>query len=171
METLFAKQDRLLALTSTGIVRKLIEQINWDAQLIAIKGARGVGKTTLMLQYIKLNYPQYSREVLYCSLDAVYFSNHSLLDLTDKFYKNGGKHLFLDEVHKYPNWSREIKEIYDGIELPVRATKFSAGHDIKIPFKKTIIIKTTLPAVVPLYFIIVYALISLTQIYVLTHKL
>ncbi|MBQ4519103.1 MAG: ATP-binding protein [Bacteroidaceae bacterium] len=113
METLFAKQDRLLALTSTRIVRKLIEQINWDAQLIAIKGARGVGKTTLMLQYIKLNYPQYSREVLYCSLDAVYFSNHSLLDLTDKFYKNGGKHLFLDEVHKYPNWSREIKEIYD----------------------------------------------------------
>lgn len=113
METLFAKQDRLLALTSTGIVRQLIEQINWDAQLIAIKGARGVGKTTLMLQYIKLNYPQYSREVLYCSLDAVYFSNHSLLDLTDKFYKNGGKHLFLDEVHKYPNWSREIKEIYD----------------------------------------------------------
>ena len=64
METLFAKQDRLLALTSTGIVRKLIEQINWDAQLIAIKGARGVGKTTLMLQYIKLNYPQYSREAL-----------------------------------------------------------------------------------------------------------
>lgn len=113
METLFAKQDRLLALTSTRIVRKLIEQINWDAQFIAIKGARGVGKTTLMLQYIKLNYPQYSREVLYCSLDAVYFSNHSLLDLTDKFYKNGGKHLFLDEVHKYPNWSREIKEIYD----------------------------------------------------------
>ena len=113
METLFAKQDRLLALTSTRIVRKLIEQINWDAQLIAIKGARGVGKTTLMLQYIKLNYPQYSREVLYGSLDAVYFSNHSLLDLTDKFYKNGGKHLFLDEVHKYPNWSREIKEIYD----------------------------------------------------------
>lgn len=113
METLFAKQDRLLALTSTNIVRKLMEQINWDAQLIAIKGARGVGKTTLMLQYIKLNYPQYSREVLYCSLDAVYFSNHNLLDLTDKFYKNGGKHLFLDEVHKYPNWSREIKEIYD----------------------------------------------------------
>ena len=113
MHTLFEKQDRLLKFTSTKIVRQLMHQINWDAQLIAIKGPRGVGKTTLMLQYIKRQYREYSREVLYCSLDTVYFSHHSLLELVDEFYKNGGKHLFLDEVHKYPNWSREIKEVYD----------------------------------------------------------
>lgn len=65
METLFVKQDRLLSLTSTDIIRTLMSQINWDAQLIAIRGPRGVGKTTLMLQYIKLNYKAYNREVLY----------------------------------------------------------------------------------------------------------
>ena len=55
----------------------------------------------------------YNREALYCTLDSVYFSNHTLLELVDPFYKHGGKHLFLDEVHKYPTWSKEIKEIYD----------------------------------------------------------
>lgn len=113
METLYAKQNRLLRLTSTAIVRTLMEQINWDAQLIAIRGPRGVGKTTLMLQYIKLNYKPMDSSVLYCTLDSLYFSEHSLLQLVDEFYKNGGKHLFLDEVHKYPTWSKEIKEIYD----------------------------------------------------------
>ena len=65
-------------------------QINWDAQLVAIKGPRGVGKTTLMLQYMKQHYEVYSREVLYCTLDSVYFSNHTLLELVDVFVKNGG---------------------------------------------------------------------------------
>ena len=64
-------------------------QINWDAQLVAIKGPRGVGKTTLMLQYMKQHYEVYSREVLYCTLDSVYFSNHTLLELVDVFVKNG----------------------------------------------------------------------------------
>lgn len=113
METLFAKQDRLLMLTSTEIIRTIMHKINWDAQLIGIRGPRGVGKTTLMLQYIKQHYKVYQRDVLYCTLDSVYFSNHTLLELVDTFYKNGGKHLFLDEVHKYPTWSKEIKEIYD----------------------------------------------------------
>ncbi|MBO7651790.1 MAG: AAA family ATPase, partial [Bacteroidales bacterium] len=60
METLFAKQDRMLANTSTAIVRKLMDEINWDARLISIQGPRGVGKTTLMKQYIKKNYPAYT---------------------------------------------------------------------------------------------------------------
>lgn len=130
METLFTKQDRLLQLTSTKIVRVLMERINWDAQLIAIRGPRGVGKTTLLLQYIKLNYEKYSREVLYCTLDSVYFSNHTLLELVDTFYKNGGKHLFLDEVHKYPTWSKEIKEIYD--LYPDMRVVFSASSLLNI---------------------------------------
>ena len=113
METLYVKQDRLLANTSMTIIRKLMDKINWDARLISIQGPRGVGKTTLMKQYIKKNYPAYTREALYCSLDSVYFSSHSLLQLAETFCINGGKHLFLDEVHKYPDWSKEIKEIYD----------------------------------------------------------
>lgn len=113
MESLFIKQERLLAQTSTGIVRELMNQIHWNNRLIAIRGSRGVGKTTLMLQYIKLNYQSGSREVLYCTLDSIYFSNHTLLDFIDKFYIQGGKRLFLDEVHKYPTWSKELKEAYE----------------------------------------------------------
>lgn len=113
MESLFIKQERLLAQTSTGIVRELMNQIHWNNRLIAIRGSRGVGKTTLMLQYIKLNYQPGSREVLYCTLDSIYFSNHTLLDFIDKFYIQGGKRLFLDEVHKYPTWSKELKEAYE----------------------------------------------------------
>ena len=109
MDSLFLKQERLLAQTSIGIVRELMAKIHWNNRLIAIRGSRGVGKTTLMLQYIKLNYTPGSREVLYCALDSIYFSNHTLLDLAEKFYLQGGKHLFLDEVHKYPAWSKELK--------------------------------------------------------------
>ncbi|WP_196065757.1 ATP-binding protein [Bacteroides cellulosilyticus] len=130
METLFAKQDRLLMLTSTEIVRTLMHRINWNAQLIAIRGPRGVGKTTLMLQYVKQHYEAYNREALYCTLDSVYFSNHTLLELVDTFYKHGGKHLFLDEVHKYPTWSKEIKEIYD--MYPDLRVVFSASSLLNI---------------------------------------
>ena len=130
METLFAKQDRLLMLTSTEIVRTLMHRINWNAQLIAIRGPRGVGKTTLMLQYIKQHYEAYNREALYCTLDSVYFSNHTLLELVDTFYKHGGKHLFLDEVHKYPTWGKEIKEIYD--MYPDLRVVFSASSLLNI---------------------------------------
>lgn len=113
METLFAKQERLLALTSTDIVRDIVNKIHWEHNLIGIRGSRGVGKTTLMRQYIKLNYAPGSREVLYCALDSIYFSNHSLLELIETFYQHGGKRLFLDEVHKYETWSKELKEAND----------------------------------------------------------
>jgi uncharacterized protein len=113
MESLFLKQERLLAQTNTEIVRELMRKIHWKNQMIAIKGSRGVGKTTLMLQYIKLNYAPGDRTVLYCTLDSIYFSNHTLLELVEKFYIQGGKHLLLDEVHKYPAWSKELKEIHD----------------------------------------------------------
>ena len=113
MQSLFEKHDIMLRNTSLGFVRSYMQAINWDTQMIALRGARGVGKTTLMLQYIKQNYPAYSRKVLYCSLDIIYFANHNLVDLASDFVKQGGEHLFLDEVHKYATWSRELKEIYD----------------------------------------------------------
>ena len=113
MESLFKKHDRLVAVTSTEIIRQWANSINWDARLMAIRGPKGVGKTTMMLQYIKLNYKLLDRQVLYVSCEDKYFSNHSLLFLAEQFYLNGGRHLFLDEVHKYDDWSSEIKEIYD----------------------------------------------------------
>jgi predicted AAA+ superfamily ATPase len=80
---------------------------------IAITEARGVGKTTFLLQYIKENLSEKPDEVIYVNLDDLYFSKHSIVDFADEFVKRGGKYLFLDEVHKYKDWSREIKNVYD----------------------------------------------------------
>lgn len=112
MEQLIGKYRKKLNTVPTGFVRSLMDEIQWDARLIGIKGARGVGKTTLLLQYIKENFSSYE-DVLYVSLDDIWFADNSLTDLADTFTKNGVKHLFLDEVHRYPNWSQEIKNIYD----------------------------------------------------------
>ena len=113
METLFKKHQILISQVSMDIIRETINSISWEKQLVAIRGSRGVGKTTLMRQYIRRKYGVKPGEALYCVLDSLYFMNHSLLQLAENFHLMGGKHLFLDEVHKYPNWSREIKEIID----------------------------------------------------------
>lgn len=113
MDSLFQVMERRLERTPTTIVRSIMNKINWNDRLVSIRGSRGVGKTTLMLQYIKLNYPRGDRSTLFCSLDNFYFNRRSLLDLAEEFYLNGGRHLFLDEVHKYASWEREVKEIYD----------------------------------------------------------
>ena len=112
METLFKKHRILISQVDTRKVRQQMDVIDWNKQLVAICGSRGVGKTTLMRQYIKRNY-RYNKEALYCDLDSMYFTNHTLLDVAEKFHEMGGKHLFLDDVHKYPTWSKEIKEIID----------------------------------------------------------
>lgn len=113
METLFKKHRLLISQVSTDIIRDAMNSIRWSKQLVGIRGSRGVGKTTLMRQYIKMNYGVQAGEALYCVMDSMYFTNHSLLDLAEQFHLMGGKHLFLDEVHKYRNWSKEVKEIID----------------------------------------------------------
>lgn len=113
MEKLFERHDEYIAHTPTAYVRSIMDRIDWSIRLIAIKGPKGVGKSTLMLQYIKTHYTFDDRHVLYCSADTSYFTTHTLVDTADTFCKMGGRHLFIDEVHKYENWSREIKEIYD----------------------------------------------------------
>lgn len=113
MESLFAKHNIYISETPIDIIRDLMNHIDWDSRLSSIKGPKGVGKSTLMRQYIKLNYPLGSRKALYCSADSIYFSNHTILDLAGDFVKIGGERLFIDEIHKYRGWSAEIKEIYD----------------------------------------------------------
>ncbi len=113
METLFKKHKILIAQTDLKIVRQMMHTINWERQLVAIRGSRGVGKTTLIRQYIKQKYGAEPGTALYCDMDGMYFTNHSLIDLAEQFHLNGGRHLFLDEVHKYPTWSREVKETID----------------------------------------------------------
>ena len=113
METLFKKHRLLISQVSTNIIRDAMNSIRWDKQLVGIRGSRGVGKTTLMRQYVKMNYGIQAGESLYCVMDSMYFTNHSLLDLAEQFHLMGGKHLFLDEVHKYRTWSKEVKEVID----------------------------------------------------------
>ena len=96
----------------TKFKRYLYDKINWNNRLVILFGARGVGKTTMMLQYLKENRPL-NEESLYASLDDLYFANNSIIDLVEEFAQKGGKYLFLDEIHKYKNWSIEIKSIYD----------------------------------------------------------
>jgi len=112
MKSYYETSNRLIASTSTKIVRYLYDEIDWKQRLVGILGARGTGKTTLMLQYLKNNYGN-NQQALYVSLDRLILQNVSLYELTDQFYKNGGEHLFLDEVHKYPNWAMEVKSIHD----------------------------------------------------------
>ncbi len=94
--------------------RYLSVEVDWTDRLIAIKGARGTGKTTMLLQRIKFDLSEGDRsKALYSTLDDLYFLEHTLIDLATEFHLSGGKFLFLDEVHKYPRWSRELKLIYD----------------------------------------------------------
>ncbi len=113
MQVLYELYRKLLSKTDLGFQRSLMEDIRWDTRLIGITGSRGVGKTTLILQYLKREFVGREEQSLYVSLDHIWFATHSLTELADQFSKQGGIQLVLDEVHKYPNWSREIKNIYD----------------------------------------------------------
>lgn len=112
MQFLFERSHQKVKQTPLTFVRGIMDKIYWDARLIGIRGARGVGKTTLLLQYMKKHLPRDHRSI-YISLDNLWFADHKLVDFADHFVKQGGQYLFLDEVHKYPNWSQEIKNIYD----------------------------------------------------------
>jgi len=129
MESINERFLKKIDATSLTFVRSMIDRISWEARLIGIKGPRGVGKTTLLLQYIKKNLP-IDHSTLYVSLDNIWFAQNNLVDLVDDFAKRGGKYLFLDEVHKYPNWSIEIKNIYD--DFPELKVVFTGSSMLEI---------------------------------------
>ncbi len=112
MEQLVQRFYEKYAQTNTKSIRGYADTIDWSNRLIGIKGSRGVGKTTLLLQYIKKNFKP-DNKVLYVSLDHFWFAENKLYNLADSFYKRGGELLVLDEVHRYPDWAVEIKNIYD----------------------------------------------------------
>jgi len=129
---------------SLDFKRSLFLKFPWKNRMTGIIGTRGVGKTTMILQYLKENY-QSSKEAVYASLDDLFFTNNTLLEYADYFSKHGGKYLFLDEVHKYPNWSQELKNIYDRYpDLNIVFTSSSAldihkgSHDLS---RRTLIYK------------------------------
>lgn len=111
MDNLIKIYKKLLRETDTAFHRYLYSEIDWNNRIVGIRGPRGVGKTTLMLQHIKkeLN----PDEVLYVNADDIYFSDHRLIDLAERVVQRGIQYLFIDEIHKYKDWSKELKLIYD----------------------------------------------------------
>lgn len=130
MEILFSTCKNLLNQVDNNFFRYLFDQIDWNQRMIAIKGPRGSGKTTLMLQRIKFGLNESPNETLYVTADHYWFYTNNLVETTDTFYQNGGRFLFIDEVHKYPNWSRELKNIYDSYPDLKVVFSFSSALDI-----------------------------------------
>lgn len=113
IESLYRTSARLVKGVKTSIHRHLYNEINWDNWLIAIKGARGVGKTTLILQHIKETFTKSPSQALYVSLDNLWFTTHTLSEVVEYHYTHGGTHIFIDEIHKYPHWQTLIKNMTD----------------------------------------------------------
>lgn len=112
IQPLLNAYHRRLAATDLRFKRYLHEQINWNVRLLGIKGARGVGKTTLLLQHIKETFRNID-DAFYVSLDNLWFQNHSAEELVEFLYTHGVSHVFFDEVHKYRDWTTFIKNLYD----------------------------------------------------------
>lgn len=111
MNDLFELSECLIEQAPVAIVREQLELLSGGSRMIGIKGARGVGKSTLLLQFAKLNLRESKK--LYVSLDDILFAERGLADVADEFVKLGGKYLLIDEVHSYSGWAEELKNIYD----------------------------------------------------------
>lgn len=133
VEGIYRLYNRKINTVTTGFIRYLFYQINWNDRLIGIKGARGVGKTTLMLQHIKEHFPDRNK-ALYVSLDNLWFTTHSLGDLVEYHYTHGGTHLFLDEVHRYPQWQTVLKNLYD--DYPDLNIVYTGSSMLEIDFSQ-----------------------------------
>jgi predicted AAA+ superfamily ATPase len=129
MEKLIEKSNKSIHAVQYPFQRNVIGNINWNWRMNGILGARGTGKTTLLLQKLK-EYQQEGKEVFYVRLDDLYFVDHNLYDLADSFHKIGGEYLYLDEIHKYSGWTRELKNIYDS--FPEMRIVFSGSSIIEL---------------------------------------
>lgn len=130
---IYINSTRLVNAVSLTYVRYLYDAIDWTSRMICVKGARGVGKTTLMLQRIKQSFPG-NEQAVYVSLDNLWFTEHRLIELVEYHLLHGGTHLFVDEVHRYPynNWIQELKNIYDS--YPGLRVVFTGSSLLQIDF-------------------------------------
>ena len=113
MEAFFRTHTYLVEHTNAPVRRSLMDEIDWNDRLIGIKGTRGVGKTTFLLQYAKENFNVYDRQCLYVNMNNFYFHGRGIADFANEFYHNGGKVLLIDQVFKDPHWSSELRKCYD----------------------------------------------------------
>lgn len=129
LDRLFSMHQEVMAATPDGHQRYLLNQINWKSQAICLIGGRGVGKTTLMCQHLQKNYKDVSK-ALYFSADNIYVVSAGLFAIAEEYFKYGGEALFIDEIHKYPNWETEIKNIIDTYRK--KQIVFSGSSSVKL---------------------------------------
>lgn len=113
MDAFFRTHSYLVEHTNAPVRRCLMDEIDWNDKLIGIKGTRGVGKTTFLLQYAKERYSSTDKQCLYINMNNFYFQSRGIADFAGEFYRNGGKVLLIDQVFKQPDWSRELRRCYD----------------------------------------------------------
>ncbi len=130
----FLGEQRQLMSKLSGIQRYLYAHIHWNERCLGILGARGTGKTTLILQHIREQYGLDTQKALYISVDSPFFQAHDLMTFAKKFHQLGGELLCIDEIHKYPNWSTHIKGIYDS--LPDLKVVFSGSSLLQVTQQK-----------------------------------
>ncbi len=129
MDSILNIYRKLISAEKTEFKRYLHSNIDWNERMTCVMGARGTGKTTLVLQHIRDNFPD-KNKAIYVSLDNLWFTKRTLVDLAEQFSLYGGTHLFIDEVHKYPNWSIEMKNVYDN--FPELKTVFTGSSILEI---------------------------------------
>lgn len=130
MESFFRTHRYLVEHLQPSVRRELMDEINWNDRLIGIKGSRGVGKTTFLLDYAREYYGAENEKCLYVNLNHFYFTERTLFDFASEFYRRGGKVLLIDQVFKYPNWSKELKYCYD--QLPQLRIVFSGSSVMRL---------------------------------------
>ena len=113
MDAFFRTHAYLVEHSNAHVRRYLMDEINWHDRMIGIKGTRGVGKTTFLLQYAKENFDTQDRQCLYINMNNFYFQGRGIADFAGEFYRNGGKVLLIDQVFKRPDWSSELRRCYD----------------------------------------------------------
>ena len=113
MESFFNTHTYLVEHTTAPVRRILMDEIDWSDRMICIKGTRGVGKTTFLLQYAKEHFDIRNRQCLYVNMNNFYFQQHSIVEFATNFYRQGGRTLLIDQVFKQPHWSRELRKCYD----------------------------------------------------------
>ena len=113
MDAFFRTHTYLVEHVNAPVRRRLMDEIDWTDRMIGIKGTRGVGKTTFLLQYAKERYGATDRQCLYVNMNNFYFQGRGIADFAGEFYRNGGKVLLIDQVFKQPEWSKELRRCYD----------------------------------------------------------
>jgi hypothetical protein len=129
MQSLVNIHNTLQEQSNKTIRRELLDEIDWDQRIIGIKGFRGVGKTTFLIDIVKEKYLN-DKSCLYVNLNNFYFTRRKIISFADEFYKTGGKTLLLDQIHKYPDWASELKSCY--LNFPELKIIFSASPVLRV---------------------------------------